>query len=253
LALRLISVSASEVACRFKVGVAGFDRISSFRGDDGENGGSRLGTLDVVSASSGMVSLERGRVVLLELRVEGLFGGIALLGLTAGADDFVDAGLVAVAVVRVLVGVVEVAELVALVRDDSVEGLLGGADVVKLLPSAVLLVFSPLGSTLAVRELKEEDVGVRTPRFSSPFAATSLGLVLVVLRTEETIGRVGGFVMVLPLVRDESALLVLGLDVEELRRAESAACFFASSTVVRVGFLSIVKTSGGIRWIVISD
>jgi hypothetical protein len=47
--------------------------------------------------------------------------------------------------------------------------------------------------------------------------------------------------MVVPFVRDDSALLVPGFDVTALNRAEVAACLFASSAVDLPDGLSIVK------------
>lgn len=242
LACFLISFSASEEAFVLKVGVAGFDLISSLRGVAGENGGSSVGTLAVVSASSGIVSLETGRVVLAALRTEGLLGGTSLLDFDAGAAVFDGTILVADAVliaVRAFVGVEERVELVALARDESVEGRLGGADVVALLPNVVFFFFSALESGRVVRELRVAVVGVRTGRFSS-FVTSSVDFVVVGLRTEEDSGRVGGFVMVVPFVRDDSALLAVGFVAVELKRDEVAACLFASSLVVLLGFLSIV-------------
>lgn len=242
----LVSVSASDAACGFNIGVADFpERISSLRGDAGENGGSRERTLCALplrdSGSSGIVSLDKGRVVLAVLRDATLSGGVTSSvdvvdtvarddGRAGSVEDVAGRGRV-----EGLAGV-----LAVLARDDRVEGLLGGAEAAVLLPNVVrrvvAAVFSRLDPGLAVLELKEEAVGVLAldkRLFSSLDAASSAGFAVVVVvgfRTAEETGRVGGLVMVVPFARAERALVRLAVGVDS--RSVTDILFLASSPVV---------------------
>lgn len=233
----MVSVSASEAACGFSTGVADFpDRISSFLGDEGEKGASRDRTLGAVllvdSGSSAMVSLDTGRVVLAAaLRDVTLSGDVAA---SIGVVDTVvpDEGrgwAVEDVAMRGRVEVLGLAvPLVALDRDESVVGLLGGAEAALLPPNVVRRVvvaaFSVRDSGLAVLELKELVVGVvaLANRLFSSFGAASLSDSVVVLRTVEDTGRVGGLVIVVPLARDDNALVRLVVEGDVVVREDGA-------------------------------
>lgn len=247
-----VSVSASEAACGFKIGVANFpERISSFRGDTGEKGASRERTLGVVlfrnSGSSGMVSLDRGRVVLPALRDAILSGeatlSVVVIAEVAARDEGRDV-VVEEVIGRFRVAVVglPVVALVALLREAKVDGRLGGAEAALLLPNVVrrvaVAVLSVLESGFAVLELKDAAVGVvaRDKRlFSSLVVASSVDFVVGLRIVEEDMGRVGGFVMVEPLARDDNALVRLAegdvVDLEDgaLSRSVTDILFFVSS------------------------
>lgn len=144
--------------------------------------------------------------------------------------------------------------LTVLVRDDKVEGLLGGAEAALLPPSVVrraaVAVLSVLELGFAVFELKEAAVGVLAldARLFSSFGAASLMMFAVGLRAAEDTGRVGGFVMVVPLARDERPLVrvaegdVVDLEDGALNRSVTDIRFFASSPAV--GFAAGVLLAG---------
>jgi hypothetical protein len=179
------------------------DRISSFGGDRGDSmiepaepemilgAGMSSGLL---SYSSGIVSLDKGRAALPELWVEAEVGDFRL-------DDVV--GLdVLVADVRGLDG------LIGVIREEVVVvGRFGGADAA--LPNVVRLDLSAFASVLAVRETLVPRVEVLAGRlFSSPSAAApSSPLFPAGFLVEEVVGLVGGLFIVLPAVREDSALV----------------------------------------------
>lgn len=179
--------------------------------------------------SSGMVSREMGRATLAVLLLLSLFGDLA---------DAAVVGREAVEVgVRLLVG------LAVLVREERVDGRLGGADVVAP-PSVVRLVLSALGSVRVVFGLAPPRVGVVRDDgrlFSSPAADVPSSLLPAGLRSEEdAVGRVGGLLMVLPAVREER---VLGRVVEGevgvravVPMREDAAVGFLASSALAGGF-----------------
>ena len=174
------------------------DRISSLGGDRGKSetdeatlGGGRRRKFAWVSGSSGIVSLDSGRVALPELLVE--VGDCMILEVTS-----LD---VEVAEVRAFGG------LIGVIREAVVVGRFGGADAAA--PRVVRLVLSVLGSGFDVREVAAPTVGVLAGRlFSSPSAvAPSAAPFPIGFLVEEVTGRVGGLLMVLPPVRVDSALV----------------------------------------------
>lgn len=258
----MVSVSASEAACGFSTGVANFpERISSFRGDAGENGASRermlCAVLLVESGSSGMVSLDSGRAVPAAERDVALSGEVALSvgAVVVAARDEGRVEAVEDVAGRGRVDVVGLA--VAPVRDDSVEGRLGAAEAVVLPPKVVrrvvVAVLSVADSGFVVLELRELVVGVLAldrRLFSSLDAPSSVDFV-VVLRAREDTGRVGGFVMVVPLARDDKALVrlaegdVVDLDDGALSRSVTEGLFLASSPGVALPVLVVGVLLGG--------
>lgn len=214
-----------------------FDRISILRGEDGENGASRERRLCALllseSGSSGIVSLDIGRVILAAPRAAALARDVApsveavdTVVREDGRDDVVKG-----AAGRVRAEEVELAVVLAVLgRDNKVEGLLGGADAAPLLlPNVVRrVVAAVLSSAFAVLELKEA-VGVLAldKRLFSSFVAASSANFVVDLRTAEETGRVGGLVMEEPFARIDSALVRLVEGVE--RRSATDIFFFASS------------------------
>lgn len=194
-----------------------------------------------ISGSSGIVSLDNGRLALL---LESLFGDFALVAPVAREVGVVEA--------RLLVG------LAVFVREERVEGRLAGA-VEDAPPTVVRLVLSELGSVRAVLELV-----VVPPRvvvldegrlFSSAAAAVASSLLPAGLRVEEVVdGRVGGLLIVLPEVREDRVLAravevevegEAGLREAVLVREEVVDGFFVSSAFAGafapgVVFLSIL-------------
>lgn len=173
----------------------------------------------MISGSSGIVSLDTGRAALPELTVEAEVGDLMLwevVGL-----DIEDAD------VRAFDG------LIGVMREEVVVGLLGGADAAA--PNVERLVLSVLGSTLGAREVVVPTVGILAGRlFSSPSAvAPSSPPLPAGFLTDEVTGRVGGLLMVLPAVREDSAFVrdVVG-DAAVLAaasREEAVMGFFGSS------------------------
>ena len=174
-----------------------------------------------VSGSSGIVSRDNGRAALAVLLLVSLLGDfVADVPVVRGVEE---------------VGVRRLVGLAVLVRDEeSVEGRLGGAEVVAP-PKVVRLVLSALGSVRAVLELVPPRVVERDEGrlFSSPAAVDVASL--AGLRVEEVAeGRVGGLLMVLPDARDESVLGravegEVGVRVVVLSREEVVDGFFVSS------------------------
>ena len=200
-----LSNSASEAACGFKAGVEELsDRISSFGGDLGDPAAESFDTetmlaggkrSSLISGSSGIVSLDNGRAALPELTVE------------VGVVDLMLWDVVGLDAEDVEVEGRAFGGLIGVIREDAVVGLLGGAEAAP--PNVVRLLLSVLGSGLGVRELVVPTVGVLTGRlFSSPCAGTPSSLPLPAgFLTDEVTGRVGGLLMVLPAVREDTALV----------------------------------------------
>ena len=116
-------------------------------------------------------------------------------------------------------------------REDVVEdGRFGGTEAAA--PSVVLLVLSVLGSAFGVRDVFVPMVDVRGGRlFSSP---SSL-LFPAGFRDDEGTGRVGGLLIVLPVVREDNAAVLLpvgdaGVLVPVLNLDEAVVGFFESSS-----------------------
>lgn len=226
-----MSNSASEAACGFKLGVEELrDLISNFGGDRGESTAETWEVDTILAAgrssglfsgSSGMVSRESGRVTLPELLVDAEVGDFKLVDV-AGLE-------IEVVVVRAFDG------LMGVMREDVVVvGFFGGADAVP--PKVVRLDVSALGCVLAVRKLVAPTVKVLAGRlFSLPSAIVPSSLPLpAAFLTEEVTGLVGGLLMVLPAVRDDSALVreVVGDEgvlAAVLSLEEAVVAFFGSS------------------------
>ena len=124
---------------------------------------------------------------------------------------------------RILVG------LAVLVRGGAC-GRFGGTELAAP-PTVVRLVRSVAGSILAVRELAVPMVDMRAGLlFSAPaFEVTAAPSLLAGFRAAVAVGRVGGLLMVLPLVRDDRPL-VLPFDAGAVGVRE-LLIFFASSVV----------------------
>ena len=137
------------------------------------------------------------------------------------------------------------------VLERCVEDVVGrlGAELTEAVPAAALLVLSVLVSVFAIREAvvpTEEDIGVirEVRRFSAPIVDAVADEVpsppfIGVFRTDDgNAGRVGGFVMVVPLAREESALVLVVVGEVVVGFFASMADFFESSPAF--GLLTLV-------------